>query len=567
MNDEVKAEILDEDKSRGYSDGLENLLANLGTSMDKRNASQFVNKKRLSIDGNQQELNALYRTDWLAGKVVDIIPKDMTREWRSFIGKIEPEVIQKLENEEDRLELTAKFNEAHTWARLYGTAFIVMVVDDGQTPDKPLLIEKIKEGGLKFLNVIDRHRLSNADVVPTSDPMDRNFGMPEFYRFNETSVKIHHSRVIRFDGVKLPYDEFRNNNYFSDSVLDRLYEALTNFSTVTDGSASMVYETNVDIMKVKGLMNYMQTAEGEDLLRKRFALAGMLKSFNNLMLLDSEEDWESKSNTFAGLPDLLDRYAQVLSAASDVPATRLLGTSASGLNATGEGDLKNYYDKIKSDQKKEYKPRLDYFDQIMGKSLAISEDADLSYKFNSLFQMTPKEQAEVEFINAQRDALYLDRDVITEEIVRKELVEEGTYTNIDEEFIKELEEMENDFGNDIDSGDDEFANGEETEVSRSKNTLVADPSSSLNGAQVTAILEIINKVRTGFMKKSTAEKVMMTSFPITPEEAANILSEVPVNVDGGDNGNDGDSDDNPINGEKEEDKKEKGKGSENSEEP
>lgn len=441
-----EAKILDEE----FKDGLENLIANLGTGLDKRAASKFVNTKRLSADGNQQELNALYRTDWLAGKVVDIIPNDMTREWRSFIGDIEPEIIKQLEQEEDRLQLAATFNEAHKWARLYGTALIVMSIDDGQDPHMPLKIDSIKKGGLRHIKVVDRHRVSNAEVVPINDPLHKNFGLPEFYRFNETSVRIHHSRILRFDGVKLPFDEFRRNNYYSDSVLDRLYDALTNISTVTDSSASMVYETNVDVLKIKGLMNYLQTAEGEKLLRKRFALAGMLKSFNNMMLLDSEEDWDTKTNTFSGLPDLIDRFAQVITAASDVPATRLLGSSASGLNATGEGDLKNYYDKIRSDQKIIYKPLLDYFDEIMFKSMGI-DGADLSYEFNSLFQMTPKEIADIELVNAQRDALYLDRDIITEEIVAQELMEEGTYTNIDEAFIKELKDLEDDFDNDTDT--------------------------------------------------------------------------------------------------------------------
>jgi hypothetical protein len=43
MNDTVKeATILDED----FKDGLENLVAQLGTSQDKRDASRFVNSKR-----------------------------------------------------------------------------------------------------------------------------------------------------------------------------------------------------------------------------------------------------------------------------------------------------------------------------------------------------------------------------------------------------------------------------------------------------------------------------------------------------------------------------------------
>lgn len=448
-------------------DGLENLIAQLGTDGDKRSHSQFVNRKQLSRDGNQVELSAMYRTDWGAGKIVDIIPDDMTREWRQFTGDIDPEIVQQLEDEENRIELTEHFNHAHKWGRLYGTAFIIMSIDDGNPPEEPLEIDKIKPGGLQHIKAIDRHRISHAEVVPVHDPLNKNFGMPEWYRLNETSVRIHHSRVLRFDGIKLPFDEFRRNNYYSDSVLDRLYDVLTNFNTVQNSAASMVYETNVDVIKIKGLMNHLQTPQGEALLRKRFSLAKLLKSFNNMMLLDSEEDYQTHSNSFAGLDSLIDRYALFLAGASDIPATRFLGSSASGLNATGEGDLKNYYDTIKSAQKKNYKPKLDYFDQIMAKSMGLSDDLDLSYSFNSLFQMTPKEEADLQFSQAQRDDIYLNQGVVNEVIVAKELKQNDTYTNITDEDIDDLEDFENDlttFGTaDPESGDPEFETEEENE--------------------------------------------------------------------------------------------------------
>lgn len=463
------AEILD-DEGEALKDSLENLVAQLGTSQDKRSHSRFVNSKRLSADGMQEELNALYRTDWLAGKVVDIIPDDMTREWRYFSGDIEPDTVEMLVQEEERLGVSEKFNSGHKWARLYGTAFIVMNVDDGEPVDKPLRIDKIKKGGLKHIKVVDRHRIDRADLQPIENPLDPNYGMPVHYRFVNTNVKIHHSRVIRFDGVKLPFDEFKRNNYMSDSVLDRLYEALTNFNTVASGSASMVYETNVDVMKVKGLMNYIQSPEGTSLIQKRFTLAGMLKSFNNMLLLDSEEEYDKKQNTFASIPDLLYAHALFLAGGSDVPATRLLGSSASGLNATGEGDMKNYYDVIRSKQTKDYKPKLDYFDMIMAKSLGIKEDMDLSYKFNSLFQMTPKEQADTDFTNAQRDKIYLESGVVPEYSIAKELKQKQTYTNITDEHIEELEEFENGFEpdpNEVEPGTQQEAPGGEKEEGES----------------------------------------------------------------------------------------------------
>lgn len=447
---EPNAKIIEDDKSV-LRDALENLIANMGTSQDKRAYSKFNNNKRLSATGNKQELTDLYRTNWLAGKIVDIIPEDMTREWREFNGDIDPKTIGKLVAEEDRLQLSNAFCQAHKWARLYGTSFIIMSIDDGQTPDKPLDIKRIKKGGLRHIKVVDRHRLNHADQQPVADPLNPYYGFPEMYRFHETSVRIHCSRVLRFDGIELPFTDFRENNYFSDSILDRLYDDIINLTTVTTGAATMVYDTNVDIMKIKGLMDYLQSAEGEILLRKRFTLAGLQKSFNNMLLLDNEEDYTSKTNTFAGLPDLIDRYNQLVTAGADVPATRLFGSSATGFNATGEGDQKNYYDKLKSDQKTDYKPRLDYFDKIMAQSLGIGLDADLSYEFVSLFQMTPKEQAELEFSKAQRDQIYHMLGVIDELVIAKELNQDGTYSNITDDFIEELENAL-----DTDTEEDEF---------------------------------------------------------------------------------------------------------------
>lgn len=433
------ARILSE-KEQALSDSLENLVAQLGTEKDKRHQSRFVNSKKLSMKGNECELNALYRADWIAGKVVDIVPEDMTREWRSFIGDIDPEVIHQLEEEENRIELSNCFEMADKWARLYGTSFIIMSVDDGQVPDKPIDLSKIKKDSLRHIKVIDRHRINPDEQIPTSNPMSPNYGFPEFYRIVDTSIRIHHSRVIRFDGIPLPFDEFRQNNYFSDSILDRLYDSITNFNTAANSSASMIYETNVDIIKVKGLMGYLQSPEGEALLRRRFSLASSLKSFNNMLLLDNEENFESKVNTFSGLKDLMDAFAKYLSAATDIPATRLLGTSASGMNATGEGDLKNYYDMIRSKQKSRYKPKLDYFDKIMILSLGLDPDEDYSYEFNSLFQPTPKEQSEVDLNNANRDNIYYTIGVLNESQIAKELKENNTYTNITDEDIEDLED-------------------------------------------------------------------------------------------------------------------------------
>ena len=66
--------------------------------------------------------------------------------------------------------------------------------------------------------------------------------------------------------------------------------------------------------------------------------------------MDKEEEFQSKTYSFTGLPDLMREFSQQTSAAADIPYTILFGQTTSGLNNSGEFDLRSYYDKIATEQ-------------------------------------------------------------------------------------------------------------------------------------------------------------------------------------------------------------------------
>ena len=434
--------MLERQADMSVVDSLTNLITGMGTGKDKRSHGIYRNDNPISLQGNQDQLNALYRTNWLAAKIVEIIPKDMGREWREFINDDDPALIERLEMEEKKLQIRKHITLAHTWARLYGTGFVVMDINDGQTVDKPVDISRIKKGGLRHVKSIDRFRLSQTETQPISNPLDPNFGMPEWYRLNETAIRIHSSRMLRFEGVPLPWDEFRRNNYFSDSILARLMNALINYDSVNDGTATMVTEANVDIMKITNLMSMVSNTKQRELLLKRMALAKMMKSNNNITMIDGNEELDVKNFTFTGLPDIIDRMLKALSAASDVPATRLFGSSADGLNATGEGDQSNHYDNIKARQEDEYSPVLDYFDRIWEASMELAPNT-IAYRWRPLFQMSESEQADVNLKRSQADTANVTMGAVKVSTVAKDLKQKKVYLNITDEDIAEIEEFEN----------------------------------------------------------------------------------------------------------------------------
>ena len=433
---------------KALGDSLVNLAAKMGGGIDKLSQSAFV-KSRNRLD--KQQLAALYRENFIAGKAIDIVPDDMTREWRSFADSgLDEKKIEEIETLEKELGLQFKVNQAKKMARLYGGAIIVMDIADSGEPWEPLDLESVKEGSLRNIVMFDAENASYVKINQT-DPFAENFQKPESYRLSNTSVEIHHSRTIRFDGVILPIDELRRNRYWNDSILNRAYDQLRNLGVSLDSAANLLFESNVDIIKVPDLIQMLSTDQGTESLINRFGIAKTLKSNNRVTLLDGAEDYQNVAKSFAGIPDVIDRFLRVVASVFDVPATRMFGDSPGGLSATGESDLRNYYDGVAGRQETELSPQMQYFDQIAARSLGIDPD-QMKFDWNQLWQLSDSDTALIQKSNAERDQIYLTNSVLKPSQVATQLMNEDVYIGINPEYIAELEKFENE---EIDKDDDD----------------------------------------------------------------------------------------------------------------
>ena len=127
-----------------WVDSFVNLLAGLGVSGRDKFASQVYTYTPMS----QFELEAAYRGDWIARKVVDIPAFDMTRQWRQWqAGEGQVELLEECEKD---LFVQQKVQQALIKSRLYGGAILVMGTEVG-APEEELNVEAVGKDGLKFL--------------------------------------------------------------------------------------------------------------------------------------------------------------------------------------------------------------------------------------------------------------------------------------------------------------------------------------------------------------------------------------------------------------------------------
>lgn len=370
-------------------DSFKNLLANLNTTRDKQTGGEYV-LPAITDDG----WAIIYRCSWLARKVVDIPAVDSTRKWREWQG--DEDQIEKLNAEEKRLKLPQKVKLALQQSRLLGGSAIYYSIK-GDDPALPVELNKIKAGQIEFVTVLSKDILNAGEI--DNDPLSQFYGRPKWYEVSSESAGIqviHPSRLAIFIGNQLlTTNETAMVQGWGDSSLMAPYEAIRNSDSISANVGSLVYEAKVDVLQIPNLANIMADPEQKDLLVERVELSAQLKGNNGMLIIDGEEDYNQKTFHFAGLVDINQQALQAVAGAADIPITRFLGQSPAGMNATGEGDLKNYYDSVSGMQTLVITPELFNLDEALIRSALGDRPEDIFYEWASLWQMSDEQKSKI----------------------------------------------------------------------------------------------------------------------------------------------------------------------------
>ena len=411
------------------ADSLRSLITGLGDPMRDKSAGLVYQDYMLS----DEELLHAYRNSWIAKKAVNIPAMDALRKWRHW--QADQAQITLLEAEEKRLGLQLKLLQCKVLARLWGGAGIVIGVR-GQDTSTPFDPESVKQGGIEYLTVMSRRELASKGLM--MDPMSEWYGRPEGYQVsNGTNLAdVHPSRVVVQVGDPHP-DPFLAtgpSNGWGDSSLQAVYRAMLNSDSTNANVASLVFEANVDVFGVPGLMEHMASEKYRQKLLDRFTLAAAGKSITKSLIRDTEEEYERHSASFAALPDVMQQMILFVSGAADIPLTRFLGQSPAGMSSTGQHDMKNYHDRIQSIQTLEVQPALWRLDEALIRSALGSRPSELFYSWAPLEQMSEKEQAEIAKLNAETANVLVGTGLFMQEelreVVGNQLVESGQYPGL-----------------------------------------------------------------------------------------------------------------------------------------
>jgi len=435
------------------SDSFTNFIHKLGKGTGNQlDDAKYSLSNLLSRD--RTALEAAYRGSWLIGQAVDVIAEDMTKVGIDMVSKMPPDAIKKLQVALTDFAVWESLCNVIKWSRLYGGAMGVILID-GAKYDQPLDLEKVGRGTFKGILVLDRWMCEPLLQELITD-WDKDFGKPKYYRMHSSvsnvqfpNAKIHHTRVMRFDGVTLPFHQKYMENYWGLSVVERIYDRLLSYDSATLGAAQLMYKAYLRIVMIDGLREKLALGGSEEAaILAQFNLIRQMQGIEGITLLDKNDAFQTQQYSFGGVADILREFGQQISGATGIPLVRLFGQSPAGFS-TGDADLRNYYDNILREQENKLRPHLTKLLEVISLSILGQRlPEDFEYNFISLWQMTDKEKSEIANSDMSMVQSGFSTGLISKEMALRELQRTsrvtGRFTNItDEDLEKAKEEDEN----------------------------------------------------------------------------------------------------------------------------
>lgn len=426
-------------------DAFSNVLARLGAGTPNLLEGTEYSLQRMSRDFNT--LNALYRESWIVRRIIDVIPADMLKNWITITSGLDPDVEKRFSLTLRRTQLIDKLKRGMQWGRLYGGALGVMLVKhQGYDLSQPLQLDWIMPGDFAGLLIFDRWNGVNPSSELIEDISDPDYGYPKYYTVTDPagggSVKIHHSRVIRFTGNTLPFWEEIAEMQWGASVVESIFDELRKRDNVSWNIAQLTFMANIRVLKMQDLGQLLAATDNEsqaELLRTLEA-QNMLLNNMGMQVMDAADGLETHQYTFGGLADCYQQFIMDISGAAEIPVTRLFGRSPSGLNATGESDLQNYYDMIAEKQESYLRPILNKVLPPFIISTLGSLPDDFDFEFDPVAEPSDKERADLAKCGTDNVVAAYNAGLISQRTALKELKQQsertGVWTNITDEDIE-----------------------------------------------------------------------------------------------------------------------------------
>ncbi|MGE7115028.1 anti-CBASS protein Acb1 family protein [Lysinibacillus sp. NPDC047702] len=385
------------------------------------------------------EISGLYADNPIVQNIVDIPAEDMTRHWFTLRMKDE-QLARDIMGRLADLKAKEAFKNMRMYERMRGDGFISLGVTQKSKFDlqDPLKLENLKS--VDYLHPFSSMKVS--ELLINDDVFDNNYGKLENLRINrasrsgiqavETESLVHYSRVLH-DQTRRLEDEEQGM-----SLLETLYDAITVLDTSLWSVGQILHDFTFKVYQSKDVENLTK----EDKRELSMIMDFMFRT-EALAIIRAEETLTKQTTPVSGLKDLLDFVWEYIAASARMPKSVIKGQEAGTLTGA-QYDVMNYYARITSAQENEQKPLLEQLIRMLlwaenEPGGRIDPDKlEWEIKFNPLWSVDWKTDAEIRKIVAETDQIYISNGVIADQLKLAVKTETNPFGEISKEQYKEI---------------------------------------------------------------------------------------------------------------------------------
>jgi phage-related protein (TIGR01555 family) len=426
-------------------------LGGCGSGVDVPALNYFCSPQRIPYD-----LSALLAAQSpLIDKLCSIPAKDCLKNGITFRvneknGESDPAILDFVGRKNKKYGLLKELQEFVRMGRVFGIRHCLFMVNssDPEYYYKPFNIHSVMPGSFTGMSQIDptwlEPRVSGIDIT---DVMRKGFYEPEHWSVPSSMQGRHsggplihksHFAIYVYHPVA---DSLKDLYRFGGPSLPQLvYDRVHKVEKILNEIPKLVLSKRILALT---LDKQAYKAEGIDV---ETSIQRQLDNLSNeaMVILDSTSE-ERLDKTETNLNDLDPAVMvewQDIAAKGNMPTTKLIGTSAKGFQATGEYDMKNYYDELQSIQNHDLSPLIEKYIKLVVKSdifPVFAKKVTVGFNFNPLESASGLEQEQERKLETDSDVSLIASGIVSTEEVRQKVTSDSNsgFEGLDPETMPE----------------------------------------------------------------------------------------------------------------------------------
>lgn len=391
--------------------------AKLGFAMDNQLNTKSQFNGRFAVPESQllwyasqsfigYQLCAMMSQQWLIAKCCLMPARDAIRNGYEVTVNdgtdVDPAILDQIRKADVKYRLNYNLLQFVQMGRVFGIRIAMFKVesDDSEYYQKPFNPDGVTPGSYKGISQIDPYWVTpQLDAEASGVAESIHFYEPTWW--NVSGKLIHRSHLIIFKTEEVPDILKPTYIYGGIPIPQKIYERVYAAERTANEAPMLALTKRCNVLKT----DIAQGLADEPNFYQRILNWVRFRDNYGIKAIGPDEEVLQFDTSLTDLDSVIMTQYQLVAAAANVPAVKLLGTSPKGFNTTGEFEEASYHEELESIQTHDLSPLIERHHLLLIRS-EIAPEAPFSttVKWNELDAMTAKEKAELNKEKAETGA-------------------------------------------------------------------------------------------------------------------------------------------------------------------